>query len=269
MKTCMQSTLSIVVLGISVSSHAQSQADLAKQALNPVAALYSLPVQYNWNQKMGPSGEGTQSVINVQPVLPFSLNDEWNLISRSILPIIDQRGLVHGGQANKNGVGDINQSLFFSPKQPTESGWIWGAGPAFLLPTGSDPLLSGEQWGLGPAAVALKQASGWTIGMLGNHIWSLEKQPDHGKEMINQTFLQPFVSYTTQTYTSFGINTESTYDWEAKEWNVPVNLFVTQLFKIDNQPMSIQAGPRYWAESPENGSHGWGFRVAYTLLFPK
>ena len=261
--------LSPLFLGISVSSQADDQAELAKQSLNPVAALYSLPIQYNWNQKMGPSGNGIQSVTNIQPVLPFTLNEDWNLISRTILPIIDQHGLAPRGIADKSGVGDTSQSFFFSPKKPTEDGWIWGAGPALLLPTGSDELLSSEQWGIGPTAVALKQANGWTTGILANHIWSLDNDPVDDKEKVNQTYLQPFLVYTTTSYTSFGINTESTYDWEAKEWNVPINLFVTQLFKVGKQPMSLQVGPRYWADSPEEGAHGWGFRVAYTLLFPK
>ena len=248
---------------------AHSQAELAKQALNPVAALYSLPVQYNWNQKMGASGDGIRSVTNIQPVLPFSLNDDWNLISRTILPIIDQHGLVSGGLADKGGVGDTTQSVFFSPKKPGKNGWVWGAGPVLLMPTGSDKRLSSEQWGLGPTVVALKQANGWTRGVLANHLWSLDHSPANDKARVNLTYLQPFLSYTTASYTSFGINTESTYDWQAREWDVPINLFVTQLFKVGRQPMSIQVGPRYWADSPEEGAHGWGFRVAYTLLFPK
>ncbi len=110
--------LSSLVFGISVSSQADDQAELAKQSLNPVAALYSLPIQYNWNQKMGPSGNGIQSVTNIQPVLPFTLNDDWNLISRTILPVIDQHGLAPRGIADKSGVGDTTQSFFFSPKGP-------------------------------------------------------------------------------------------------------------------------------------------------------
>ncbi|WP_223525046.1 transporter [Pseudomonas sp. A-B-26] len=246
-----------------------SQAELAKQTLNPVAALYSLPIQYNWNQKLGPSGEGYQSVTNIQPVLPFRLNDEWNLISRTILPIIDQHGLVPGGQADKSGAGDVTQSFFFSPQKPTANGWIWGVGPAILVPTGSNDLLSNEQWGLGPTVVLLKQSNGWTRGILANHIWSLENSPPDDKEKVNATFLQPFFSYTTHTYTTFGINTESTYDWQTREWSVPINLSVTQLFKVGHQPMTVQVGPRYWADSPKDGAEGWGFRVAFTLLFPK
>jgi hypothetical protein len=117
---------------------AEDSAELAKKALNPVAAMYSLPVQYNWDQIMGPTGDGMRSTTNIQPVLPFTLNDDWNLISRTILPVIDQHGLAPNGAADKSGVGDITQSFFFSPRQPTASGWILGAGPAILIPTGSD-----------------------------------------------------------------------------------------------------------------------------------
>lgn len=257
------------MVGPSLSVAADSQAELAKQSLNPVAALYSLPIQYNWNQKLGTTGEGYQSVTNIQPVLPFTLNDDWNLISRTILPLIDQHGLATGGQADESGTGDVTQSFFFSPKRPTADGWIWGAGPAILVPTGSDELLSSEQWGAGPTVVALKQSNGWTHGILANHLWSLENSPSDDKDKINQTFLQPFLSYTTHTYTSYGINTESIYDWQSREWSIPINLFITQLFKVGHQPMSLQAGPRYWADNPRNGAEGWGFRVAFTLLFPK
>jgi hypothetical protein len=231
--------------------------------------MYSLPIQYNWDQKMGPSGKGMRSLTNIQPVLPFSLNDDWNLISRTILPVIDQHGLGQGGAADKSGVGDVTQSLFFSPKQATASGWILGAGPAILIPTGSDDLLSSEQWALGPTVVALKQSSGWTRGILANHLWGLDGSPPDDKEKVNSTFLQPFLSFTNSNFTTYGINTESTYSWQSKEWSVPINLTVTQLFKIKGQPLTVQAGPRYWVDSPEDGPDGWGFRVAVTFLFPR
>lgn len=250
-------------------SLADDSAELAKKALNPVAAMYSLPVQYNWDQKLGPTGDGMHSVTNIQPVLPFSLNDDWNLISRTILPVIDQRGLAPNGAADQSGIGDVTQSFFFSPKKPTDSGWILGVGPALLIPTGSDKLLSSKQWGLGPTAVALKQSNGWTRGILANHIWGLEDSPPDNKDKVNQTFLQPFLSYTTHTYTTFGVNTESTYDWQTRQWSVPINLTVTQLLRIGGQPLTIQAGPRYWLDSPEDGAQGWGFRAAVTLLFPR
>ncbi|KAE9645550.1 transporter [Pseudomonas sp. PB106] len=259
----------VAMLGFMPGAQAEDSAELAKKALNPVAAMYSLPVQYNWDQKMGPTGEGMHSVTNIQPVLPFTLNDDWNLISRTILPVIDQHGLAPNGAADKSGVGDITQSFFFSPKQPTESGWILGVGPAILIPTGSDELLGSEQWGIGPTAVALKQENGWTHGILANHIWGLDGSPPDDKDKVNQTFLQPFLSYTTSTLTTWGVNTESTYNWQSREWSVPVNLTVTQLLKIGGQPLTVQAGPRYWLDSPDDGPQGWGFRFAITMLFPR
>lgn len=251
------------------SVQAEDSAELAKQALNPVAAMYSLPVQYNWDQKMGTTDDGMRSLTNIQPVLPFTLNDDWNLISRTILPVIDQHGLAPDGVADKSGVGDITQSFFFSPRQPTESGWILGAGPAILIPTGSDQLLSSEQWGVGPTAVALKQENGWTHGILANHLWGLDGSPPDDKDKVNQTFLQPFLSYTNSTLTTWGVNTESTYNWQSREWSVPVNLTVTQLLKIGGQPLTLQAGPRYWLDSPQDGPQGWGLRFTLTLLFPR
>lgn len=249
-----------------LAAYGVDDAELAKNALNPIAAMISVPLQFNYDRGMGADGDGSKSVLNIQPVIPFSLNGDWNLISRTIVPLIDQRNMLPNGGGDASGLGDITQSLFFSPKKPTASGWIWGAGPVLLLPTASKSQLGAGKWGLGPTAVVLKQADGWTYGVLGNHIWSVAGSSNRND--VNATFIQPFVSYTTKTLTSFGVNTESSYDWKGKQWSVPINLTVTQILKIGKQPLSIQAGARYWADSPENGPKGSGFRLNLTFLFP-
>jgi hypothetical protein len=121
--------------------------------------------------------------------------------------------------------------------------------------------------GAGPSAVVLKQFNGWTVGMLANHIWSFAGNSDRSD--INSTFLQPFISYTTKDAWTFTLNTESTYNWEAHQWSVPINFQVSKLVVIDKQPISLTAGVRYWAESAQNGPEGLGLRTAITLLFPK
>lgn len=262
----------LILAGVTaMPAAAMDNAELAKQTLNPVAALISVPLQANYDDNIGPHKKGDKWQLNVQPVIPVSINQDWNLISRTIVPLIDQDGALPNGAADASGVGDVTQSFFFSPKRPTESGWIWGAGPVLLLPTGSDDLLSADKWGLGPTAVFLKQADGWTYGALLNHIWSVASSGGgDDKADINATFMQPFLSYTTKSFTTFGINTESTYNWETDQWSVPLNLSVTQLLKIGNQPVSIQAAARYWAQSPDKvGPEGWGFRFVWTFLFPK
>lgn len=253
-------------LSLADSAAAQEDAqDLAKNLSNPVAAMISVPFQFNYDEGFGPN-DGQKATLNIQPVIPISLSNDWTMISRTILPVIWQNDIA-GPSGEQFGLGDITQSLFFSPKNPGPSGIIWGAGPVFLIPTATDDLLGGGKWGAGPTAVVLKQMGGWTIGALVNHIWSFAGDGDRSD--ISSTFLQPFVSYTTADAWTFGVNTESTYNWEAEDWSVPINFTIGKLVKFDRQPVSFTAGIRYWAESPDSGPDGLGFRGVVTFLFPE
>ncbi len=258
----MKPSTTITVLALAVGTLHAQEADLAKQLANPIADLISLPIQSNLDFGVGP-GDGTVWRTNIQPVIPFSLNDDWALISRTILPVVEQEGLALSGNAlDESGLGDITQSFFFSPKQ---SEIVWGVGPVFLLPTATDELLGAEQWCAGPTAVVLKQNGPWTFGALVNHLWDFAGEDD--RDSVNATFFQPFVSYITPTKTTFTINTETTYDWVNSQWTVPINFQVAQLFKIGDQPMQAFIGGRYYAEKPKDAPE-WGLRLGLTFLFP-
>lgn len=241
-----------------------SEVSLAMQLSNPVAALISVPLQLNYDQDIGPADDGDRWLLNVQPVIPFDLNDDWNLISRTILPLVRQSDIFPGA-GTQTGTGDVVQSIFFSPRAPTASGWIWGAGPVLLLPTGSNDLLTTDKWGAGPTAVVLKQSNGWTRGVLANHIWSFAGDDDRND--VSSTFIQPFLARQFPGARTVTLNLESTYDWNGSDWNVPANLMYSRVTKVGSQLLSYAGGVRYFIETPGDGPD-WGLRVVVTLLFP-
>lgn len=241
-----------------------SSADLAQQLSNPIASLISVPIQQNFDLDIGPDEDGWRSTTNIQPVVPLPINDEWNVISRTILPVVHQEGVTAPG-ANQSGLGDTVQSAFFSPREVGESGIIWGAGPVFLLPTATDGALGGKKWGIGPTAVLLKQAGPITVGVLANQIWSIAGSDSRAD--VSQAFVQPFLSYITPSAATFSVNAEASYDWKGEQWNVPVNVSASQLTSFGDQPVSLGLGGRYYVERPEGGAE-WGMRFIVTFLFP-
>lgn len=255
----------VFILMVIAPSFSQEMSDeeLAKKTQNPVADLVSVPLQFNADYGIGPA-DATKFTLNVKPIIPFSLNDNWNLITRTIVPIIHAESPIPDGN-DSNGWGDILQSFFFTPKKDF-NGWIVGGGPVLSYPSATDDALGSEKWSAGPTMVALKQESGFTYGFLANHLWSCAG--DRQRPYINTSFLQPFFTYTAKSFTSFGLNTESTYDWREHEWIMPISVSVSQMLKIGDQPISFQMAYRYYAEKPEGGPD-WGLRFALTFLFPK
>ena len=243
-----------------------SDADLAQELSNPIADLITIPVQMNYDRGIGPQDDGWKLQTNIRPVIPFQLNDSWNLITRTIIPVIYQDDIVPGSGSDF-GLGDINMSLFFSPREPTSGGILWGIGPVLLFPSATESLLGGKKWGAGPGLVALTMRGPWTIGMLTNHIWSFAGDSD--RQDISNTFMQPFVAYTWPSAWTASIQSETTYNWETEKWSVPVNVAISKLVRWGRLPVSLQGGVGYWLESPDSGPEGWRFRLQANFVLPK
>jgi hypothetical protein len=252
----------IVSTAFALPAAAQSAEELAKQTQNPVASLISLPFQGNWDFGLG-DREATGTLLNIQPVAPFGLTKEWNVILRVIMPVQSQPA---DGGARLTGMGDTTMTVFFSPARTGKV--IWGAGPAVLIPTATNQGLGTEKFGLGPSIVALVHPGKWTIGALWNQIWSLDGANDRAD--VNQMFLQPFANYNLPEGMAVGAQIEASANWEAddEQWTSYLLFTLSKVTRLGSRPVSFLAGAGPTIASP-TGRADWRLRFAATFLFPR
>ena len=239
------------------------QGDLAKAAQNPVGDLISLPFQNNMNFDVGPA-DRTQNVLNIQPVWPIALSKNWNFITRTIVPVISQPA---PGNERTNGLGDLNFTGFFSPKQPGKI--IWGVGPTLVFPTATDDVTGTDKWSAGPSVVVLTMPGQWVIGALVSNVWSFSG--DDERADVNSFLMQYFVNYNLPDGWYLTSAPIITANWEAEsgeQWTVPFGGGIGRVFRIGRQPINMQTQVFYNVETPTNGAK-WQWRLQVQLLFPK
>ena len=244
---------------------AQDTSDLAKQAQNPVASLISVPFQNNFNFDVGPR-EKMQDVLNIQPVIPFRVSNGWNVITRTIAPLIRQPEL-GPGLGNVSGLGDIQFSAFLSPAKPR--GVLWGVGPIVSLPTATDDLLGTKKLGIGPTGVALATHGPWLVGTLVNNLFSVAGASD--RQDVNQMLVQPFVIYNMPGGWYVVSSPIITANWKAdsdQRWTVPLGGGLGRIFRIGKQPLNTALEAFHHVEHRDDAA-GWSLRLQTQLLFPK
>jgi hypothetical protein len=249
------------LLALPAPAAAQSEDELAKQTQNPVASLISVPFQGNWDFDLG-DRNAIGTLLNVQPVMPFGISEQTNVILRVIMPLTSQPG---ADATRINGLGDVVATAFFSPAKSGRV--IWGVGPVFLLPAATNTSLGSEKFGIGPSVVALAQPGPWTVGVLYNQIWSVSGASD--RDDVNSLFLQPFVNYNLGHGVSAGVSVEASANWEADEnWTAPLLFSLSKVTRLGKRPVSfaVAAGPTL--ANPEGGA-SWRFRFSATFLFPR
>ncbi|MCT2541156.1 transporter [Sedimentimonas flavescens] len=245
---------------IPMTAQADETSDLAQELANPIAAIISVPLQFNYDENLGLNGDGTRKTLNLQPVVPFALDNGATIVTRTIVPYIWQKNVIPG--TSQSGLGDIMLNAWYTPAN--QGGLIWGVGPIVRIPTRTN--VSSDTWAAGVTGIALKQSGQWTVGALANHLWDLENNP---KTPTNATTIQPFVSYTTASAWSYSLQTEATYDWESEQWSIPINASASKLVMIGGKPVNLMGGIGYWADSPTGGPEDWRLRLQAQFVFPK
>lgn len=261
------STILVLVLSLTLTSIAQeqSEADLAKKTQNPISDLISVPFQNNFDFNMGPH-DRTRYTLNIQPVIPFNITENWNLITRTIVPVRYQPDVTENS-GGEFGLGDINTSWWLSPSKPGKI--VWGIGPILQLRTATDDTLGTGKWAAGPSLVVLTTPGKWVVGFLANNIWSFAGDSD--REDVNFFTFQYFVNYNLPNgwyLVSAPINTA---DWEADSsdrWTVPLGGGAGKVVRLGILPINVQTQAFYNVEHPEFGPE-WQLRFQLQFLFPK
>jgi hypothetical protein len=258
----------VVLLGSPITGWAvdeESDSELAKKTQNPVADLITIPFQNNMNVGNGPNHR-TQNILNFQPVIPLSLNSDWNLITRTIMPIVKQPKLLTASEDTWD-IGDVNFTGFFSPAKP--SPFIWGVGPSIQLPTGTDDAVGTRQWAAGPSVVGLTMQGPWVVGALFQQTWGFAGNSDRRSQSAFLT--QYFINYNLPDAWYLTTSPIITADWEAikgNKWTVPVGGGFGKVFRIGKLPFNANLSAYSNVIRPDPGAD-WTLRMQIALLLPK
>jgi hypothetical protein len=260
-------SLAAAATTLAAQENGQDAAELQKQTQNPVSSLISVPFQNNINFPVG-SYSRVQNILNIQPVIPIQLSNDWNLITRWIVPVVYQPNLLAAGGA-ANGLGDINPTFLLSPAHP--GSLIWGFGPTLLFPTATQQSLGQGKWGAGPAIVLATQPGPWTLGVLTNNIWSYAG--DRERSPVDQLVVQYFANYNLKNGWYTGTQPILTCNWKATAsngWTVPFGWSAGKIVRLGKQAVNAQLGAYYDLIHPRDLPYGkWEIRLQLAFLFPR
>ena len=246
-----------------VGTETNDSAEIAQKLTNPLAAMISVPIQNWFDFDLGPMKDGFRYTMEAQPVYPKQISKDWNLLSRTTIPVVYQQNVE--SRTTQTGLSDATESLFLSPVHPPSI--IWGAGPIFLIPTGTNGLLSTRKFAIGPTAVVLRHKGHTNVGLLASQLWSVAGSDSHPS--VSETYAQPFVAYTTTKAWTYAMTSYDTFNWTAGRWTAIVNpIRVSKLVKLGRQRLSVGGALRCTVTSPQYQPKGCGLEFTVTPVYP-
>jgi hypothetical protein len=210
------------------AANAPSPQDLAKSIHNPFEDFIKVPFQATTGFDVGPhhnAGEG----LNIEPTVPYPLNSRWILVTRPKLTAI-----YAPSPHEQYGLQDLQTSFYLTPASATK--WIWGGGPIFQFPTATSKQLGTGRWSAGPTAAMIYSSGPWFNGVLAYQLMSFAG--NHNRGSVNQTYIEPEVSYNFESGWYIDSDPSITYDWTARApdaWVIPIGGDAGKTFKIRSQ----------------------------------
>ncbi|MBU3732792.1 MAG: transporter [Beijerinckiaceae bacterium] len=242
-----------------------NEEELAQDVATPSPEFTSIQMIYDFSQNLGRFETGQISTLTIIPTIPVKINQDWNVISRTKIPIVRTEDIVPR-YGVVGGLTNVQQTFLLSPN-PKGGNLIWGIGPSFFLPTTTDRRIGSYQTGAGPAIGFLQTSGHWVFGLRMTQIWHAAGPiPFRGGQPLNFFYAEPLISYTTDHGWTYAINAESVYDWSRDKWLLPFNFIIEKLIKTNSYPISLGVGVRYYAASTKYGPKGWGVRLTATVL---
>jgi hypothetical protein len=234
--------------------------ELAISVHNPFEDFVKVPIQSTTGFQLGRSHK-VGDAWNIEPLVPFSLTADWDLMARPSLTVA-YAPTPH----EQSGLADLQTSFFLTPHNATT--WIWGAGPIFQFPTASSSELGTGRWSAGPTAALVYSKGPWFDAILAYHLMSFAG--NRGRGSVNQTYIEPEVSYNFESGWYVDCDPPMTFDWTADAangWTIPMGADVGKAFNVESQAMSFQVGAYDLLKRPD-GAPQWIIRVSATFLFP-
>jgi hypothetical protein len=238
---------------------------IAKQARNPLPGQINIPVMPTFNFGTG-HGHVTQFALEIEPLIPVPLPNDWNLVTRTDLQVINQPE-TELGQRDTFGFGDIEFSAIVSP--PSTEAFVWGLGPIVLLPTASSNVLGDGKWGMGPTAAGIFSTGPWQLGLLVNNVWSFAGE--RTRSTVNDMTIEQDIQYTLPSGWFLAYGPSVTADWtrsSSDRWTVPVGAGVGKALQIGQLSLNVQAEAYDNVVRPA-GTSTWSLILTLQFVFPE
>ena len=248
-----------------------SAAEASKQAANPLANVWLMQIQQNnnWIDMPANNGNRVQSNLQFQPLISAKLTDDWNLIARPVLQLVNSTPFQDqtGKDMRVTAFGDTTLAFALSPGARLVGNWLLAAGPTFIFPTATDSRIGQNNWQVGPAA---------SVGYMGkNFITYVFPQQwfsvgGNGRRTRQMLLYYAFV-YVFPNGWSVGTNPNMFVDWEVSSGNkvtFPVGLQVGKLRKLGPLPVKFDAQVQYFAVRPQVNGPKWNLQFQITPILP-